>query len=222
MHAVVNVSLDVADSELLVLLGPSGSGKTTILRLIAGLTTPDAGDIAFDGKSILDVRPEDRRAVMVFQNHELFPFRTVGENVGYGLKLRRVPKAERSALVAEALASVRLAGFEDRWPDELSGGQAQRVALARALVVKPRILLLDEPLTSLDQELRGDLRDTICNLQRSAGITTVMVTHDQEEARVMGDRLAIMIDGRIRQVGPPDEVRGHPADGDVAQFLGCS
>lgn len=220
--ATVAGSFTVPSGDRLVLLGSSGCGKTTMLRLIAGLIEPDRGDILFDGASVLAVRPEQRGAVMAFQEHALFPFRTVGDNVGYGLRLRRVAKAERRERVAEALASVRLDGFEDRWPDELSGGQRQRVALARAIVVKPKLLLLDEPLSSLDRELRLELRSTICELQQATGITTVIVTHDQDEARAMADHVAIMIDGAVRQTGPADEVFPNPADADVAGFLGVT
>ena len=190
--------------------------------MIAGLTQPDHGDICFDGRSMLRVRAEDRRAVMVFQNHALFPYRTVGDNVAYGLKLKKTPKAERIDRVAAALASVRLDGFEDRWPDELSGGQQQRVALARALVVDPAILLLDEPLSSLDRELRIELGDTIDAVQRESGVTTLMVTHDHDEARSLADRVAVIIDGRLRQVGLVDDVFEQPVDDTVARFVGAT
>ena len=215
------VDLDVKESECMVLLGPSGSGKTTILRLIAGLLRPSGGDVLFDDVSVLATPAEQRGAVMVFQQHSLFPFRTVADNVGYGLRLRKVGRSERREQIADALTAVRLSGFEDRWPDELSGGQRQRVALARALVVRPRLLLLDEPLSNLDRELREDVRETISRVQRDVGITTVFVTHDQGEALAVADRIALLIDGRLRQVGTPTEFFRNPADTVVARFLGA-
>lgn len=220
MAAVVGCSLRVERGRRVVLVGPSGSGKSTVLRLIAGLTPPDGGRILFDGASVAEVRPEKRGAAMVFQNHALFPYRTVAENVGYGLKVAKVARAERVGRIAEALASVHLSGFEARWPDELSGGQQQRVALARAIVVQPRVLLLDEPLSSVDRELRAELQTTICEVQRSLDMTTIVVTHDQDEARLMADDLAVLIDGRVRRFGPPDEVLADPGDEVVARFLG--
>lgn len=220
-HSVLRgVDLEVAAGELVVLLGPSGCGKTTTLRVVAGLIKPSRGEVLFDGESMLGTPPERRGAVMVFQRHALFPFRTVAENVAFGLRARKVPKGERPALVEAALESVQLGGFGDRWPDELSGGQVQRVALARALAVSPRLLLLDEPLSNLDPNLRSDLRTTIAELQRAAAMTTLMVTHDRAEARALADRVAILIDGRIRQVGAPEEVFGHPVDDEVADFVG--
>lgn len=196
-HAVRGVSIKVDAGQLLVLLGPSGCGKTTVLRLIAGLEKPTAGDIAIDGESVLGVPPEKRNAVLVAQQHALFPFRTVSENIGYGLRLRKVDRDEIAARVDEALRLVQLDGLSDRYPNELSGGQQQRVALARALVVRPRILLLDEPLSSLDPELRIELQQVIKNLQAEAAITTVLVTHDRDEAAAMGDRIAVMAEGRV-------------------------
>lgn len=157
---------------------------------------------------------------MVFQEHALFPYRTVGENIEYGLKINKVGKAERAERVDAALAAVRLQGFNQRWPDELSGGQRQRVALARAIVVEPRVLLLDEPLSSIDPELRAELQTTICDVQRTSGITTVIVTHDRDEARTMADEMAVLIEGRVRQCGEPNAVFANPADPDVARFLG--
>ena len=201
--ALDGLDLVADEGELIVLLGPSGCGKTTTLRLIAGLHNPTRGDVLFDDESMLRVPAERRGAVMVFQQHALFPFKTVAENVGFGLRLRRLPPHERTERVEEALGMVRLSGYDDRWPDELSGGERQRVALARALVVKPRLLLLDEPLSSLDPSLREDVRDTICKVQRDVGITTVMVTHDQSEAMAVADRVALLMNGRLRQVGSP-------------------
>ena len=219
-RTLCDLNLVVGAGELLVLLGPSGSGKTTTLRIIAGLLQPGAGDVLFDGRSMLGTPPEHRRAAMVFQQHALFPFRTVGENIAFGLRSRKVPKAERPGRIEAALDAAQLAGFAERWPDELSGGQRQRVALARALVVEPRLLLLDEPLSNLDPNLRHDLRNTICRLQRTAAITTVMVTHDRAEAQAMADRVAVMIDGRICQIGPASEVFQQPVDAKVADFIG--
>lgn len=170
---------------------------------------------------MLRVPPERRRAAMVFQNHALFPYRTVEENVGYGLKLQKTPKSERAERVAKSLRSVRLDGFADRWPAELSGGQQQRVALARSLVVEPDVLLLDEPLSSLDPELRLEVRDTIVSVQRESKVTTIMVTHDQHDARAVADTVAVVLDGQLRQVGGADEVLDNPLDADVARFLGA-
>ncbi len=220
VDAVVDCDLRVEAGSRLVLVGPSGSGKTTVLRLLAGLDQPDKGDIRFDDQSMAGVRPEKRGAAMVFQEHALFPYRTVGENVDYGLKIKKVPRSERTERVGAALAAVHLEGFEGRWPDELSGGQRQRVALARAIVVEPRVLLLDEPLSSIDAELRAELQTTICDVQRARHITTVIVTHDQDEARTMADVMAVLIDGRVRQCGAPDDVFADPVDADVARFLG--
>ncbi len=214
------LSLTVDEGERMVILGPSGAGKTTVLRIIAGLLTPNSGDVMFDGQSVLAIPPERRGAAMVFQDHALFPFRTVAENVEFGLKMRKVDRRHRRPRVREALATVQLDGFEDRWPDELSGGQRQRVALARALIVRPRLLLLDEPLASLDRPLRNELREAICRIQREVRITTILVTHDQGEAMAVGDRIALIMNGRLRQVGPPTDFYRHPADPDVARFLG--
>ncbi|MFK7805910.1 MAG: ABC transporter ATP-binding protein [Anaerolineae bacterium] len=220
VSALNNVDLDVTDGELLVLLGPSGCGKTTILRLIAGLLSPTSGDILFDGESVARVPAERRNAIMVFQTHALFPYRSVGDNVAFGLKIQKLSKLEIERRVKNALDQVQLAGFEERRPDQLSGGQKQRVALARALVMQPRFLLLDEPLSSLDQSLRGEMRQLIKKLQRESGVTTLMVTHSQEEAVAMGDRIALLIDGQIRQMGTPDNFYLHPADETVARFFG--
>lgn len=216
------VTLDVDDGELVVLLGASGCGKTTTLRTVVGLVAPSSGDVQIDGVSMVATRPEDRGAVMVFQQHLLFPFRSVGDNVGYGLKVRKVPRSEREERVAAALAAVQLDGYAGRWPDELSGGERQRVALARALVVNPTMMLLDEPLSNLDQELRSELGGVIKSLQANHGITTLMVTHDRSEARRMADRVAVMIDGSIRQVGEPAEVADNPLDADVARYFGAA
>ena len=195
--ASIDVSFTVPSGERLVLVGPSGCGKTTVLRLISGLLEPSSGRITLGGDNVVDRRPELRGTAMVFQDQALFPFRTVGDNVGYGLRVRGVSRADRAPKVSEALASVDLAGFEDRWPDELSGGQRQRVALARAVVVEPQVLLLDEPLTGLDPELRVAVRETICALQRDLAMTTVIVTHDRDDADAMADQLIAMDQGRV-------------------------
>jgi ABC-type Fe3+/spermidine/putrescine transport system ATPase subunit len=218
-QAVDEVTLSVGGGELLVLLGPSGCGKTTMLRVIAGLVRPDRGDVRFDDRSVLTTPPEQRGAVMVFQEHALVPFRTVAENVGFGLQVRRVPKRQRAAQVAAALDLVQLNGLGERLPNELSGGQRQRVALARALVVEPRVLLLDEPLSSLDRHLRSELGQAIRDIQQRVGITTVMVTHDQSEAHAMADRVAVMVDGRLRRVGTASEIAADPGDVEVARLL---
>jgi len=215
-----DVSLTVAQGELMVLLGPSGSGKTTILRSIAGLLRPTEGDIRFDERTVLDVPPEKRGAVMVFQEHALFPFMDVGANVAFGLRMRRIDAGTIRRKVAQALAAVQLAGYEDRRPDELSGGQRQRVALARALVIQPRVLLLDEPLSSLEPSLREDLRGTIRALQQQAGITMIFVTHDQADAVAVADRICLLMQGAVRQTGEPRSFFERPVDSDVARFFG--
>lgn len=220
--ARIDASFDVPTGRRLALLGPSGCGKTTVLRMIAGLIELDSGDVCFDGVSMVSTPPERRGAAMVFQDHALFPFRTVGENIAYGLKLKGVAADERTMRVKTALNLVQLTNFEQRWPSELSGGQRQRVALARAIVVDPRVLLLDEPLSSLDPELRAEVRQSIDDVQRTHAITTVIVTHDRDEARELGDEIAIMLDGRIAQRGAPDELFHEPANDHVARFLGLT
>lgn len=215
-----NVTLRVEPGELMVLLGPSGSGKTTMLRALAGLLQPSEGDIRFDDRSVLDVPPERRGAVMVFQEHALFPFMNVAANVAFGLKMRRMDSGAIRSRVAEALAAVQLAGYGTRWPDELSGGQRQRVALARALVIQPRVLLLDEPLSSLEPSLREELRGTIRMLQQQAGITMIFVTHDQTDAVAVADRICLLMQGRVRQTGTPRSFFEHPVDREVARFFG--
>ncbi len=222
VRAIDSVTLSVHEGERMVLLGPSGSGKTTTLRAIAGLVQPTSGDILFNGESVLAVPPERREVAMVFQDPTLFPYKTVGENVGFGLRIRRVGVAERRERVAEALASVQLPGFEDKWTDEISGGERQRVALARSLVLRPKVLLLDEPLTSLDPSLREELAALICRIQRNWSITTVMVTHDLGEATAVADRIALLMDGQIRQIGCPREFYEEPADAAVASFFGTN
>ncbi len=202
-NALAGVSLRVKASERLVVVGPSGGGKTTLLRVIAGLTEPDVGSVHINDVDVTDTPPERRGTSMVFQSHALFPFRTVADNVGYGLTLRRIPGEERRTRVDELLAAVRLDGLGERFPSELSGGQQQRVALARALIVDPSVLLLDEPFSSLDPELRDDLRETVAALQRRLGTTMVLVTHDRTDAQSLGDRVAVLADGRIELTGAP-------------------
>ncbi len=214
------LSLALESGERQALLGPSGCGKTTTLRLIAGLLDPTAGDIRFDGRSVLNLPPERRGAVMVFQQHLLFPFMSVADNVGFGLRMRRTPRGEIRRRVAEALSLVQLTGLEGRWADELSGGQRQRVALARALVAGPRLLLLDEPLNNLDPELRDEMRAEIVGLQRRLGLTTLFVTHDQAEAAAVADRIALLLDGAIAQAGPLRAFYEQPAGARVARFFG--
>ena len=218
--AVTDLNLSVESGELLVLLGPSGSGKTTTLRLIAGLLKPTHGDLLFDGRSVLKTPPEKRGAVMVFQEHALFPFMSVADNIAFGLKMKGLDRAAIRAGVADALAAVQLSGFEDRWPDQLSGGQRQRVALARALAVRPKLLLLDEPLSNLEPGLREELRQMIRSLQKKACITTLFVTHDQTETVAVADRIGLLLDGRLRQIGPPRSFFETPADEQVARFFG--
>jgi len=220
VRAVDDLSLTVGSGELVTLLGPSGSGKTTTLRLIAGLLKPAAGDVRFDGESVGGRPPERRAAVMVFQAHLLFPFMSVGDNVAFGLRMRGLNRYEVRRQVKQALAVVRLPDFESRWPGELSGGEQQRVALARALVVRPRVLLLDEPLSNLDAELREELRAEIAALQKRHGVTTVYVTHDQAEAVAIADRIALVFAGRVAQVGEPRDFYERPADMAVARFFG--
>ena len=219
--AVRDLNITVNDGELMVLLGPSGCGKTTTLRMVAGLVQPTSGDVLFDGQSVLGLPPEKRGAVMVFQEHALFPFMNVGDNVAYGLKMRGVSRPDIRRRVAQALTAVQLAGSEERWPEQLSGGQKQRVALARALVVRPRLLLLDEPLSNLDRGLREELRQMVRNLQRESGISTLFVTHDQAEAVTIADRIAVMMNGSLRQVGRPSDFYEKPAGVDVARFFGA-
>ena len=220
--AVDNVDLQIASGEFFSLLGPSGCGKTTTLRLIAGFEQPTSGQILLDGTDVSAVPPHRRDVNTVFQSYALFPFLSVFDNVAFGLRNRRVAKAEITSRVNEALDLVKLRAFAERKPAQLSGGQQQRVALARALVLKPTVLLLDEPLGALDAKLRRSLKIELKALQEQVGITFLYVTHDQEEALTMSDRLAVMRDGKIVQIGAPHEVYEEPADTYVADFLGVS
>jgi putative spermidine/putrescine transport system ATP-binding protein len=220
--AVAGVDLDVVDGEFFSMLGPSGSGKTTTLRMIAGFEAPTAGRVLLHGDDVTGRPPFERDVNTVFQDYALFPHMTVGQNVGYGLMIRKVPKSERASRVAEILRLIRLEGFERRKPSQLSGGQRQRVALARALVNRPRVLLLDEPLGALDLKLREDMQVELKAIQREVGITFIYVTHDQQEALTMSDRIAVFNSGRIEQVGTPAEVYERPATPFVAGFVGTS
>ena len=219
-RAVAGVDLDIAQGELVVLLGPSGCGKTTTLRMIAGFVPPTAGEIRLGGRDITWQPPWKRNTGLVFQSYALFPHLTVAENVSFGLRMRKLPQDRIGAKVAEVLRLVRLEGLTGRLPRELSGGQQQRVALARALVIEPDILLLDEPLSNLDAKLRHDVRVEIRELQKKLGLTTVMVTHDQEEALTMADRLVVMSNGEVQQVGSQRELYESPANAFVAGFVG--
>jgi len=220
VQVIAGVDLAVGSGEFFTLLGPSGCGKTTTLRCVAGFIAPDAGDIRVGGTSVLAVPPERRDFGVVFQNYALFPHLTVAENVGYGLQARRVTGEEARQRVGEALAMVQLFGLKDRLPRELSGGQQQRVALARAIVIKPRLLLLDEPLANLDAKLRHELRWLIRDVQRAQGITAIYVTHDHAEAMALSDRIAVMRHGQIAQVGTPREIYQRPSETYVASFTG--
>jgi putative spermidine/putrescine transport system ATP-binding protein/spermidine/putrescine transport system ATP-binding protein len=214
------VSLAVRRGELMTLLGPSGCGKTTLLNLVAGFLAPEAGEIAIDGERVTDLPTYRRQIGIMFQSYALFPHMSVAANVGYGLRMRRVPKAEIARRVAEALALVKLEGLDDRRPRQLSGGQQQRVALARALVIHPRVLLLDEPFSALDRNLRAAMQVEIKEIQKKLGVTTIFVTHDQSEALSLSDRIAVIAQGRIRQLGTPDEIYRRPVDRFVASFVG--
>jgi spermidine/putrescine transport system ATP-binding protein len=220
--AVDGVTLKIRRGEFFSLLGPSGCGKTTLLRLVAGLELPSAGTIAIGGADMTAVPAHRRPVNLVFQQYALFPHLTVAENVAFGLRYQALPWAAQAARVAEALALVRLEGLERRRPDQLSGGQCQRVALARALALTPQVLLLDEPLSALDRKLREEMQVELKGLQRRVGITFLLVTHDQEEALAMSDRVAVMHQGRVEQVGTPAEVYETPATPFVASFLGAS
>ena len=215
-----NISLEISKGEFITLLGSSGCGKTTTLRIIAGLEQPDAGSVWLDGREVTGLEPNQRDVNTVFQNYALFPHMNVAENIGYGLKLKKVPKSEIRKKVSRMLELVQLEGYEKRKPSELSGGQKQRVAIARALVNNPKVLLLDEPLGALDLQLRRAMQIELKHLQKKLGITFIYITHDQEEAINMSDRIAVMKDGRIEQIGTPDEIYNHPKTSYVATFVG--
>jgi iron(III) transport system ATP-binding protein len=220
--AVNNISLHIKAGEFFTLLGPSGCGKTTLLRMIAGFADPDAGQISIGEKRIDTLPPHRRNIGMVFQNYAIFPNLTVAGNIAYGLKARKIASEEITKRVIEALALVRLQGYGERWPHQLSGGQLQRVAIARALVIRPEVLLLDEPLSNLDAKLRVEMRGEIRELQQRLNITTVYVTHDQEEALAVSQRIAVMQTGQIEQLGGPREIYNRPVSLFVARFMGMT
>ena len=220
--AVDSIDLEVRRGEFFTMLGPSGSGKTTTLRMIAGFEEPDTGRVELAGKDVTGMPPYDRSVNTVFQDYALFPHMSVGDNVAYGQRVKGVDKAERRRRASEALATVRLAGYEGRKPNQLSGGQQQRVALARAIVNEPRVLLLDEPLGALDLKLREQMQVELKSIQSAVGITFIYVTHDQEEALTMSDRIAVFHDGRIEQIGVPTEIYEKPDNAFVAGFVGVS
>ena len=217
---VKNIYLQVREGELLTLLGPSGCGKTTILRTIGGFIEVTSGDITIDGKSIVNLAPEKRPTSMVFQSYNLWPHMTVQQNLEYGLKLRKVPAAERAKRVEEGLALVKMSGFESKYPGQMSGGQQQRIAIARSLLLEPSVLLLDEPFSALDAKIRMQMREELRKIQTDLNITVVFVTHDQEEAMMISDRIVVMSKGHIEQDGSPTEFYNNPATRFVAGFIG--
>ena len=222
VHAVANLDLDVNAGEFFSMLGPSGSGKTTVLRLIAGFESASSGKIVIESQDVTDLAPFDRPVNTVFQDYALFPHMSIQDNVEYGLRTRGVPKAERAKQALEAIDSVKLSHLSQRLPHQLSGGQRQRIALARALVLRPKVLLLDEPLGALDKQLREEMQVELKRIQREAGITFIFVTHDQEEAMRMSDRIAVFNEGSIEQIGTPQQVYEKPQTKFVASFLGVS
>ena len=219
---IPDLNLDVKEGEFFTLLGPSGCGKTTLLRMVAGFNSIEGGTIAFNGKVINDIAPNKRNIGMVFQNYAVFPHMTVRENVAFGLENRHLPKNEIKKRVDEILETVKITQYADRLPERLSGGQQQRVALARAIVIKPDVLLMDEPLSNLDAKLRIEMRNAIRQIQNSVGITTIYVTHDQEEAMAISDRIAVMSGGVIQHVSTPKNIYQRPANQFVANFIGRS
>ena len=221
-HILKNIDLSVAQGECVALLGPSGCGKTTTLRTIAGFIVPQEGSVSIAGKSTKNLPPNKRNVGLVFQDYALFPHMTVSENVGYGLRMRKIDGTSRSEQVEQALAMVQLLHLKDRMPSQLSGGQRQRIALARALVIQPDILLLDEPLGALDRKLRDQMQVELKQLQKKLGITTIIVTHDQEEALSLADRVAVMFDGQIEEIGKPVNLYETPSSLKVMEFLGSS
>lgn len=220
VEVLKNINLEINEGELITLLGKSGCGKSTILKLIAGLENPDSGDILFDGESILKLKTQDRNAVIVFQDYSLFPHMNVFENIEFGLKVNKIDKKIRKNRVLELINLVKLKGLENKYPSELSGGQQQRVAIARAISLKPKILLLDEPFSSLDINLRNEMREFILKMQKALGITTILVTHDKEEALMMSDKIAVMINGKIVQFDTPKNIYEKPNSKDIANSLG--
>ncbi len=222
VHAVANLDLDVNAGEFFSMLGPSGSGKTTVLRLIAGFESASSGRVVIESQDVTDLAPFDRPVNTVFQDYALFPHMSIQENVEYGLRTRGVAKAERAKQALEAIDSVKLSHLSQRLPHQLSGGQRQRIALARALVLRPKVLLLDEPLGALDKQLREEMQVELKRIQREAGITFIFVTHDQEEAMRMSDRIAVFNEGSIEQIGTPQQVYEKPQTKFVASFLGVS
>jgi spermidine/putrescine ABC transporter ATP-binding subunit len=222
LEAVSHISLDIRAGELFTLLGPSGCGKTTVLRLIGGFHKPDCGEISFGGKIVTGTPPYERNIGMVFQNYALWPHMTVFDNIAYGLKLKKVARGEIVDRAVRALSLVNLKGLEDRYPGQLSGGQQQRVALARALVLNPDVLLLDEPLSNLDAKIRLQVRAEIRKLQKELAITTIYVTHDQEEALTLSDRIAVIEQGKLQQIGTPWDLYERPANPFVADFIGIN
>ena len=222
LEAVSHVSLEIRDGELFTLLGPSGCGKTTILRLIGGFHKPDVGEIYFDGKPVTRIPPYERNIGMVFQNYALWPHMSISNNITYGLKLKKLPKAEIAEKVSYVLKLVNLVGLENRYPGQLSGGQQQRVALARALVLNPNVLLLDEPLSHLDAKIRIQVRAEIRKLQKELAITTIYATHDQEEALTLSDRIAVVNHGKLMQIGTPRDLYDRPKNPFVADFIGIN
>ena len=215
-----NINIDINQGEFVTLLGKSGCGKSTTLKLIAGLVNPDSGDILFDEKSVLNTKTQNREAVIVFQDYSLFPHMNVFENIEFGLKIKKINKNTRKNKVKELLNLVKLEGFEKKYPSQLSGGQKQRVAIARTLAVNPKILLLDEPFSSLDINLRSEMREFVLNLQKSLNITTILVTHDKEEALMMSDKIAVMINGEIAQFDTPKNLYEKPISKEVANIFG--
>ncbi len=218
--SVDGIDMSIAKGQLVAMLGPSGCGKTTTMKMVAGLLEPTAGDVLFDGRSVVDIPAEKRQVAMVFQKPLLFPHMSIGDNVAFGLRMRGVDKKTRAKRASEMMELVRLPGMEDRRPGQLSGGQEQRISLARALITEPDILLLDEPLSQLDANLRIEMRDLIRHIQAELGITSVFVTHDQEEAVMLADRIALMLVGRIQQDGLPQDFYERPATQAVARFFG--
>lgn len=218
--AVSDFSLEIEDGEMVAFLGPSGCGKTTTLRMVAGFIEPTSGSIEIGGQDVTCMPPHKRNTGMVFQRYALFPHMTIAQNVAFGLEMQKIPKAERPARVKQALEMVRLHAYAERYPRQLSGGQQQRVAIARALAIQPKVFLLDEPLSNLDAKLRVEVREEIRSLQQRLGLTTIFVTHDQEEALTVADRLAVMHDGRIQQIGSASDLYERPQNRFVADFLG--